>query len=209
MAGLAEHRGPEADDFWTWREAMYRFLDRLEPDDVVAIAAQAYVEMLESGFTRVGEFHYLHHAPDGSAYANPGEMMVSIAEAADRTGIGLTLLPVFYAHGGFGGAAPTAGQRRFITDIESFARLVESARRAVARLDGAQRRRRTPQPARRDAGRAAKVLELERSGPCTCTRPSRSAKSTTASPGRGSGPWNGSSITPASIGAGASCTPRT
>jgi formiminoglutamate deiminase len=137
MAGLAEHRGPEADDFWTWREAMYRFLDRLEPDDVVAIAAQAYVEMLESGFTRVGEFHYLHHAPDGSAYENAGEMMVSIAEAADHTGIGLTLLPVFYAHGGFGGTAPTPGQRRFISDTELYSRLVESARRAVARLDGA------------------------------------------------------------------------
>jgi formiminoglutamate deiminase len=137
MAGLAEHRGPQADDFWTWREAMYRFLDRLEPDDVVAIAQQAYVEMLESGFTRVGEFHYLHHAPDGGVYENPGEMMVSVAEAADDTGIGLTLLPVFYAHGGFGGAAPTRGQRRFISDVELYSRLVESARRAVARLDGA------------------------------------------------------------------------
>jgi formiminoglutamate deiminase len=136
MAGLAEHRGPQADDFWTWREAMYRFLDRLEPDDVVAIAQQAYVEMLESGFTRVGEFHYLHHAPDGGVYENPGEMMVSVAEAADHTGIGLTLLPVFYAHGGFGGAAPTRGQRRFISDVELYSRLVESARRAVARLEG-------------------------------------------------------------------------
>ena len=165
MAGLAEHRGPEADDFWTWREAMYRFLDRLEPDDVVAIAAQAYVEMLESGFTRVGEFHYLHHAPDGSKYANPGEMMASIAEAADRTGIGLTLLPVFYAHGGFHGTAPTTGQRRFITDTQFFSRLVESARHAVARLDGASvgvaphsLRAVTPDELRT-------ILELERSGP--------------------------------------------
>src|SRR5688572_23178714 len=91
MAGLAEHRGREADDFWTWREAMYRFLDALEPDAVAAIAAQAYVEMLESGFTRVGEFHYLHHTPDGTPYEQPGEMMVAIAEAADQTGIGLTL----------------------------------------------------------------------------------------------------------------------
>src|SRR5437764_2699432 len=65
MAGLAERRGPAGDDFWTWREVMYRFLGRLTPDYVEAIAAQAYVEMLQHGFTRVGEFHYLHHAPDG------------------------------------------------------------------------------------------------------------------------------------------------
>jgi formiminoglutamate deiminase len=137
MAGLAEHRGRETDDFWTWRESMYRFLDALEPDTVAAIAAQAYVEMLESGFTRVGEFHYLHHAPDGRPYDQPGEMLVSIAEAADLTGIGLTLLPVFYAHGGFGGAEPTAGQRRFICDVGLYARLVDAARRATSRLAGA------------------------------------------------------------------------
>src|SRR5258708_2969489 len=65
MAGLAETRGPSADDFWTWREVMYRFVDRLTPEDVQVIAAQAYAEMLESGFTHVGEFHYLHHDPDG------------------------------------------------------------------------------------------------------------------------------------------------
>jgi formiminoglutamate deiminase len=165
MAGLAEHRGPETDDFWPWREAMYRFLDRLEPDDVVSIAQQAYVEMLESGFTRVGEFHYLHHAPDGSAYGNPGEMMVSIAEAAGHTGIGLTLLPVFYAHGGFGGAAPAPGQRRFISDPELYSRLLEAARRAVARLDGAEvgvaphsLRAATPAEIER-------VLELGKTGP--------------------------------------------
>jgi len=138
MAGLAEHRGREADDFWTWREAMYRFLDALEPDTVAAIAAQAYVEMLESGFTRVGEFHYLHHAPDGSPYADAGEMLTAIAEATEQTGIGLTLLPVFYAHGGFGGAAPTPGQRRFICDVDSFGRLVDSARRTTARIAGAR-----------------------------------------------------------------------
>src|ERR1700719_4136540 len=63
MAGLAEIRGPANDDFWTWREVMYRFLDRLSPNDVEAIAALAYVEMLERGFTRVGEFHYLHRDP--------------------------------------------------------------------------------------------------------------------------------------------------
>ncbi|HYD44737.1 MAG TPA: formimidoylglutamate deiminase, partial [Phenylobacterium sp.] len=133
MAGLTETRGPAADNFWTWREWMYRFLDRLRPQDVRAIAAQAYVEMLQSGFTRVGEFHYLHHQADGSAYDDIGEMAAAVAGAAAETGIGLTLLPVFYAHSGFGGAAPAAGQRRFICDLDGFARLLEACERLAGR----------------------------------------------------------------------------
>ena len=129
MAGLTEYRGPGDDDFWTWRALMYQFLDRIDPDDAEAIAARAYADMLETGFTRVGEFHYLHHAPDGTAYANPAEMTARIVAAGRTSGIGMTLLPVFYAHGGFGGAAPTPGQRRFLNDLDGFARLVEGARR--------------------------------------------------------------------------------
>ena len=131
MAGLAERRGPAHDDFWTWREVMYRFLDRLSPDDLEAITAQAFAEMLEAGFTRVGEFHYLHNDVDGLPYANPGELTDRIVAARDATGIGLTLLPVFYAHGGFGGAPAKAGQRRFLNDPDSFARLVTDGRCAV------------------------------------------------------------------------------
>ncbi|MFG1358428.1 formimidoylglutamate deiminase [Xanthobacter pseudotagetidis] len=136
MAGRAEVRGPGADSFWTWREAMYRFVDRMEPDDVEAVAALAFMEMLEAGFTRVGEFHYLHHAPDGAAYADRGELSHRIAAAAARTGIALTLLPVFYAHSGFGGLPPGPGQRRFVNGLGGFAALLESARRAVAPLEG-------------------------------------------------------------------------
>ncbi|MDP3854605.1 formimidoylglutamate deiminase [Phenylobacterium sp.] len=137
MAGLAEVRGPAGDSFWTWREVMYRFLQRLGPEEVEAIAAQAYVEMLEAGFTRVGEFHYLHHDRGGGAFADPAEMAARIAAAADESGIGLTLLPVFYAHSGFGGAAPTAAQARFIHDVDGFARLLEASRKALAGLTGA------------------------------------------------------------------------
>lgn len=124
MAGLSERRSRPDDNFWSWREIMYRFLDRLTPEDVAAITAQAYVEMLETGFTRVGEFHYLHHDPAGAAYADPAEMAGAIAEASATTGIGLTLLPVFYAHGNFDGAAPSPGQRRFLSDIDGFATLL-------------------------------------------------------------------------------------
>jgi formiminoglutamate deiminase len=138
MAGLTEYRGSGEDDFWSWRELMYRFLDRLTPEDVQAITAQAYAEMLQGGFTRVGEFHYLHHDPAGRPYAPLGEMASRIAAAAEATGIGLTLLPVFYAQGGFGGAPPAPGQRRFLNDADRFARLVEESRVAIAGLPDAR-----------------------------------------------------------------------
>ncbi|MDB6008285.1 MAG: formimidoylglutamate deiminase [Gammaproteobacteria bacterium] len=137
LAGLTERRGPTGDSFWTWRELMYRFVERLEPEGLEAIAALVYAEMLEGGFTHVGEFHYLHHDRDGSHFANPGELAGRIVAAAEETGIGLTLLPTFYAHSGFGGAAPTVRQRRFINDVESFARVVEASRSAVRGLQGA------------------------------------------------------------------------
>jgi len=135
MAGMAERRGPATDSFWTWREAMYHFLDRMSPDDVRAVAAMAFAEMLESGFTRVGEFHYLHHDPKGAAYAGSGGAMAeAVAEAALESGIAMTLLPVFYAHADFGGAPPKPGQRRFICDLDSFARLHEACGAAIADL---------------------------------------------------------------------------
>ncbi|MEI8716187.1 formimidoylglutamate deiminase [Mesorhizobium sp. ISC11] len=137
MAGLAELRGPSADSFWSWREVMYRFALSMTPDQVEAVAAQLYVEMLEAGFSRVGEFHYLHHDRDGKPYANLAEMAERIAAAAGEAGIGLTLLPVFYAHSSFGGAAPNEGQRRFINDVGRFSRLVEKCRESVRALDQA------------------------------------------------------------------------
>ncbi|SFK61471.1 formiminoglutamate deiminase [Mesorhizobium albiziae] len=136
MAGLAELRGASADSFWSWREVMYRFALAMTPDQVEAVAAQLYVEMLEAGFSRVGEFHYLHHDRDGKPYADIAEMGQRIAAAATETGIGLTLLPVFYAHSTFGGAAPNDGQRRFINDVDGFARLLEGCRAAASRVDG-------------------------------------------------------------------------
>jgi formiminoglutamate deiminase len=116
---------------------MYRFVDRLGPDDVEAVAALAFAEMLETGFTRVGEFHYLHRDRDGASYADPAEMAARLAAAARETGIALTLLPVFYAHSGFGGQAPKPPQRRFIHDLDSYATLQSASRRAVADLDDA------------------------------------------------------------------------
>ncbi|MGC2777367.1 MAG: formimidoylglutamate deiminase [Bradyrhizobium sp.] len=137
MAGLAEISGHSTDTFWTWRETMYRFALAMSPDDVEAVATLLYVEMLERGFTRVGEFHYLHHDRDGRPYADIAEMAGRIASASQASGIGLTLLPSFYAHGGFGGAAPHDGQRRFICNVDQFAKLLAASRRAIRPLAGA------------------------------------------------------------------------
>jgi formimidoylglutamate deiminase len=126
MAGLTERRGTESDSFWTWRETMYRFVERLSPDDLEAIAAFAYMEMLEAGFTSVAEFHYLHHQPDGRPYDNPCEMSERIVAAADTAGIGLTLLPVLYRQNGFLGMPPSPGQKRFICGRDAYARLMET-----------------------------------------------------------------------------------
>ena len=99
---------------------MYRFLERIGPDEQEAIAMQLYLEMLKAGYTSVGEFHYLHHDPAGKPYANPAEMAERVRAAAAATGMRLTLLPVFYAHSDFGGAPPLPAQRRFIHDVDSF-----------------------------------------------------------------------------------------
>ena len=131
MAGLTEMAGTGEDSFWTWRDWMYRFALALDPDDVEAIAALAYVEMLEAGFTTVGEFHYIHHDRDGRPYADPAELGRRCVAAAAASGLAITLLPVFYAHSGFGGQAPGEGQRRFICDLDLFARVAEGGRAAA------------------------------------------------------------------------------
>jgi formimidoylglutamate deiminase len=132
MAGMTEARGPQGrDSFWTWRTLMYRFLDRLGPDDVEAIAALVYVEMLEAGYAAVAEFHYLHHGVGGVPYDNPAELAARIAAAAAETGIGLTLLPVLYCQGGTDGRALAGGQLRFGNDLAAYVRLLEGAERAA------------------------------------------------------------------------------
>jgi formimidoylglutamate deiminase len=138
LAGLTERRGAQSDSFWSWRELMYQFVERMDPEDLEAITALAYAEMLEAGFTRVGEFHYLHHDRDGAPFADPGELAGRIAAAAGSTGIALTLLPVFYAHGSFAGAAPAPRQRRFISDPARYADILEASRVAVRALPGAR-----------------------------------------------------------------------
>ena len=124
LAGRTGRAGSAGDSFWTWRQAMYAFLDRVDADEFEAIAAQAYVEMLKAGYTAVAEFHYVHRDPAGRAYADRAELSHRIVAAARDVGIALTLLPVFYAHAGFGGLAPTPGQRRFTLSPDDYAGLL-------------------------------------------------------------------------------------
>ena len=132
MAGLAEHRiapaGDAQDSFWSWRETMYAFAARLDPETLHAVAAQAYVEMLEAGYTQVCEFHYLHHAQDGKPYAPVTAMSAALIAAARETGIGLTLLPTLYMAGGFDRRPLAARQQRFVHTLDAFLDLLTELR---------------------------------------------------------------------------------
>jgi len=133
MLGLTEFRNSgAADSFWTWRERMYQLAESMTPDDLEAVAAQLYVEMLEAGMTAVGEFHYLHHDFDGQRYARPTEMSERIFAAANQTGIVLTHLPVLYLKGGFG-KAPLAQQSRFThADIDDYLKFYQALKPLIS-----------------------------------------------------------------------------
>jgi formimidoylglutamate deiminase len=135
MAGLTERRGPNPNDsFWTWRQLMFRFLDRLTPEHIETIAAFVQMEMLEAGYATNAEFHYLHHQPGGVPYDNIAEMSERIAAAASQTGIGLCLLPVHYEFGGCDQRALTAGQIRFGNTLDRFTTLQNKAAKMLKAL---------------------------------------------------------------------------
>lgn len=128
FAGLAELRTAHDDSFWSWRERMYRVANAVTPEALEAIATHLFIEMLEAGYTSVCEFHYLHNDLDGRPYADPSTLATCVARAAARAGIGLTLLPVLYQQSGFGGTAPTDGQRRFVSSTDALLDLVRALR---------------------------------------------------------------------------------
>ncbi len=130
MAGLTEYQAPGENDFWSWRAMMYRFALQVQPDELEAIARQLYIEMLKCGYTSVCEFHYLHRDPQGRPYANPVELAERLLAAAGAAGIGLTLLPVLYEHGGFGKQPPLSEQRRFVTAPDDLLGMLRALRGA-------------------------------------------------------------------------------
>jgi formimidoylglutamate deiminase len=131
MAGLAERMGSPEDSFWTWREVMYSFIKQLSPDQVRAIAAQLYSEMLKNGYTAVAEFHYLHNGPDGKPYANRVEMAQQHLLAAQQTGIAITLLPSLYAYGNFGEEPLAPAQKRFAGTPDSILGMVSALKKQI------------------------------------------------------------------------------
>ncbi|OGA19533.1 MAG: formimidoylglutamate deiminase [Betaproteobacteria bacterium RIFCSPLOWO2_02_FULL_66_14] len=134
MAGLAEVRGPDDDDFWTWRDWMYRFVLRLTPAQAEVIARQLYIEMLCHGYTAVAEFHYVHNDSEGRPYANRAEMLLRHLVAAREAGIAVTLLPSLYAWSNFGAKPLHPRQQRFASDPGAILGMIEIAR-AAARED--------------------------------------------------------------------------
>jgi formimidoylglutamate deiminase len=132
MAGMAEnHPAGTEDDFWTWREEMYKCALSVNPEQVQAIAAMVYAEMVRQGYTHVAEFHYLHHDKDGKPYANRAEMGERMLQAASMAGIKITLIPVFYQKGGFG-LAPQPRQRRFISNtVDDYFHLLDDSAAAL------------------------------------------------------------------------------
>jgi formimidoylglutamate deiminase len=132
MAGLTECRRNPVDSFWSWREMMYYFAHNVSPDDLRAITAKLYMELLKGGYTETVEFHYLHNDSDGGFYARPDELSASIIDGANLTRMGLTHLPVFYAFANFGGQPPAEAQRRFINSRDQYARLIDSLKSNLA-----------------------------------------------------------------------------
>lgn len=134
LAGRTGPRDNTADSFWSWREAMYGCARGIGPDELQAVAAWVFTSMLKAGYTACGEFHYIHHRPDGAGYGRLGEMSIRLLEAAEASGIGLTLLPVLYCQSGFSGEPLTAAQKRFVNSAESYLRLLEECREVVSGL---------------------------------------------------------------------------
>ena len=135
MAGMAEkHEVDAVDDFWSWREAMYACALTVGPDQMQAVAAMLYAEMLKRGYTHVAEFQYLHHNHNGTPYDNPAEMSVSLVAAAAIAGIRITLVPVYYRQGGFGREARPAQRRFCFQDVDQYFRLLDDCFRVVRDL---------------------------------------------------------------------------
>jgi len=139
MAGLAERHSvsQNADDFWSWREAMYQLALNLNPEQMRIIAAMLYAELLRNGWTSVAEFHYIHHDKNGAPYENRAEMSAALVEAAKDAGIKITLIPIFYQKGGFG-QEPNNRQRRFISaTFDDYLKLFEASAEVCKQYEGA------------------------------------------------------------------------
>jgi formimidoylglutamate deiminase len=137
IAGLTERAGTagSSDDFWSWRDRMYSAARRITPEQLEHIAAWLYAELLASGYTQVCEFHYLHQPTDATG-GDPLAMSMALVRAAQRVGMGLTLLPTLYMRSGFGATGLREDQRRFASSPDSLVRLIGDVQAACQGLSG-------------------------------------------------------------------------
>ncbi|SAL41463.1 N-formimino-L-glutamate deiminase [Caballeronia choica] len=157
MAGLTEYRASATDTFWSWRDLMYRFAAKIGPESLAAIARWLYIEMLKAGYTSVCEFHYVHHGSAGTPYANRAELAQCVVDAAERAGIGMTMLPVLYQYSGFNEGAPRDDQRRFLNTPEQLLDLLDALRHARPE-NGARRYGAAPHSLRAVSGESLSTL---------------------------------------------------
>jgi formimidoylglutamate deiminase len=139
LRGIGERPSDPADDFWTWRTEMFRLAGALDSDRMADVAGRVYREMRAAGYGAVGEFHYVHHQPDGTPYEQPNVMAMTVAEAARAAGLEIVLLPAAYHRNGWDGAdrPPQPGQRRFCDpDVETYLERVDALRSWAADRDG-------------------------------------------------------------------------
>ncbi|MDO8209731.1 formimidoylglutamate deiminase [Conexibacter sp. CPCC 206217] len=136
LRGVAERTSDPGDDFWAWRDAMFSAVDRLDPERMKQVARRVYAEMRAAGYGVVGEFHYVHHRPDGRPYGEPNAMAIAVAEAAQEVGLQIVLLPAAYHRGG-AGIALVRGQQRFADPTpEAFLARVDGLRAWADGQDG-------------------------------------------------------------------------
>ncbi|HYX41908.1 MAG TPA: formimidoylglutamate deiminase, partial [Pyrinomonadaceae bacterium] len=131
IRGRTEHRANARDSFWTWREQMYAAALRLAPEDLYDAARMAFLEMALTGITAVGEFHYLHHAPDGTPYDDPNLLAKEVVRAARDVGLRIALLRVAYARAGFETPAEPQQARFIERDAQRFIKHTDELRRAL------------------------------------------------------------------------------
>ena len=213
MAGLAQDRPAGRADFWSWRQRMYGIARRFTPEDLWAVAAALYIDLLKGGYTTVVEFHYLHGPPAGGTYDDPAVMSFALHEAAQEAGIALTLAPVWYARPGIDAAEPTPAQRRFIPSLDAYGDILDR----MGRPSGTTAIVASPPPRipcggflpsgwRPSRPRSTPAIPRLRS---TSTSPSSRGRWRSASPPTARGRWNCSPIAWRWGRAGASFTPPT
>ncbi len=126
IAGMTERAAGGQDNFWSWRDRMYKVAQWITPEQLESIAALLYAELLQAGYTQVCEFHYLHNHVQGKPYASSLDMSLALVRAAQRVGMGITLLPTLYMRSGFAASGLRDDQQRFASTPDSIFKIIDA-----------------------------------------------------------------------------------